>query len=111
MLEIIHAKNLNIYNSDDFDGALPNENHDCNKPVIPVSCESNETIVDWTAKNKLLSGAFPKKNLFGQGVPHRLPTQQTGSMLCYIMMVNLMILYSLLTDLIITASILHSKLS
>jgi hypothetical protein len=34
-----------------------------------VSCELNEPIVEWTDNKTLLTGAFPVKFLFGQGVP------------------------------------------
>ncbi len=36
----------------------------------------NEPIVEWTDNKTLLTGAFPEKFLFGQGVPNGLPTQQ-----------------------------------
>jgi hypothetical protein len=41
-----------------------------------VSRELNEPIVEWTNNKTLLTGAFPDKFLFGQGVPNGLPTQQ-----------------------------------
>jgi hypothetical protein len=41
-----------------------------------VSHESNEPISEWTDNKTLLTGAFPDKFLFGQGVPNRLLTQQ-----------------------------------
>jgi hypothetical protein len=41
-----------------------------------VSRELNEPIVEWTDNKTLLTGAFPDKFLFGQGVPNRLPTQR-----------------------------------
>ncbi len=47
-----------------------------NRPIIPVSRESNEPIVEWTDNKTLLTGAFLDKFLFGQGVPIGLPTQQ-----------------------------------
>jgi hypothetical protein len=40
-----------------------------------VSSEWNEPIVEWTDNKILLTGAFPAKFLFGQGVPTGLPTQ------------------------------------
>jgi hypothetical protein len=76
MLELIQPKCHDTNNTDNFDEVLPNDNHDSNKPVIPVSCESNEPIVEWTDNNKVLGGVFLDKFLFGQGVPNRLPTQQ-----------------------------------
>ncbi len=41
-----------------------------------MSRESNEPIVEWTDNKTLLTGAFPDKFLFGQGVPTGLPTPQ-----------------------------------
>ncbi len=35
----------NTNNIDNFDEVLTHDNHDSNKPVIPVSCESNEPII------------------------------------------------------------------
>ena len=46
------------------------------RPVIPVSRESNEPIVEWTDNDKLLRGAFPDLFLFGQGIPNQLPTHR-----------------------------------
>jgi hypothetical protein len=46
------------------------------RPVISVSRESNELIVEWTDNDKLLRGAFPDLFLFGQGIPNQLPTHQ-----------------------------------
>ncbi len=62
-----------------------------------MSRELKEPIVEWTDNKTLLTGAFPDKFIFGQGVPIGLPTQQNWKHLLSIMMVNLMILYSLLT--------------
>jgi hypothetical protein len=59
-----------------YDEVLPHEKYARNRPIIPVSCESNEPIVEWTDNKILLIGAFPDKFLFGQGVPTRLPTHQ-----------------------------------
>ncbi len=47
-----------------------------NRPIIPVSRESKEPIVEWTDNKTLFTGAFPNKFLFGQGVPNGLPTQR-----------------------------------
>ncbi len=41
-----------------------------------MSRESNEPIVERTDNKTLLTGAFPDKFLFGQGVLNGLPTQQ-----------------------------------
>ncbi len=41
-----------------------------------MSHESNEPIVEWTDNKTLLTGAFPDKFLFGQGVPIGLLTHQ-----------------------------------
>ncbi len=55
---------------------LPHEKYAQNQPVIPVSRESNEPIVEWSDNKSLMIGAVPDKFLFGQGIPNRLLTQQ-----------------------------------
>jgi hypothetical protein len=62
--------------NDTYHKVVPHENYARNKPIIPVSHESNESIVEWTDNTTLLTGAFPDIFLFGQGVPNRLSTQQ-----------------------------------
>jgi hypothetical protein len=59
-----------------YDKVLPHEKYARNRPIIPVSRESNEPIVEWTDNKTLLTSAFLDKFLFGQGVPNRLPAQQ-----------------------------------
>ncbi len=54
----------------------PHEKYAQNRPIIPVLCELNEPIVEWTDNKSLMIGAFLDKFLFGQGVPNRLLTQQ-----------------------------------
>jgi hypothetical protein len=76
MWKIVQPEDINTNDKDHFDEALPSDNHGCYRPVILVSCESNEPIVEWTDNNKLFSGVFPHKFLFGQGIPKGVPTQQ-----------------------------------
>jgi hypothetical protein len=76
MLDIVQPKNDNVDEDETYDNILPHEKYAQNRPIIPVSCELNEPIVEWTDNKTLLTGAFPDKFLFGQGVPTRLPTQQ-----------------------------------
>ncbi len=76
MWKIIQPEDTNTNDYDHFDEALPSYDHGSCRPVIPVSCESNEPIIEWTDNTKLLSGAFPDKFLFGQGVPKGSPTEQ-----------------------------------
>jgi hypothetical protein len=61
------------------------------RPVIPVSRESNEPIVEWTDNDKLLRGAFPDLFLFGQGIPNYYQLTDIGNILHYTMMVDLTI--------------------
>ncbi len=75
MLNIVQPKNDDSNENDTYHKVLPHENYARNQPIIPVSCESNEPNVEWSDNKTLLSGAFPDKFLFGQGVPNRLPTQ------------------------------------
>jgi hypothetical protein len=76
MLDIVQPKNDHFDENDTYHKVLPHENYARNRPIIPVSRELNEPIVEWTDNKMLLTGAFPDKFLFGQGVPKGLPTQQ-----------------------------------
>ncbi len=76
MLDIVQPKNDDVNEAETYDKVLPHERYATNRPIIPVSHESNEPIVEWTDNKTLLYGAFPDKFLFGQGVPNRLSTQQ-----------------------------------
>ncbi len=58
------------------DKVFPHEKYAQNQPIIPVSLELNEPIVEWTDNKSLMIGAFPDKFLFGQGVPNGLPIQR-----------------------------------
>jgi hypothetical protein len=76
MLDIDQPKNDDVDEDETYDDVLPHENHARNRPIISVSRESNKPIVEWNDNKTLLTGAFPDKFLFGQGVPNGLPTQQ-----------------------------------
>jgi hypothetical protein len=75
MLDIVQPKNDNVDEDATNDKVFPHEKYAKNRPIIPVSRESNEPIVKWTDNKSLMIGAFPNKFLFGQGVPNGLPTQ------------------------------------
>ncbi len=75
MLDIVQPKNDDVVEDATYDKVFPHEKYAQNRPLIPVSRESNEPIVEWTDNKTLLTGAFPDKFLFGQGVPTGLPTQ------------------------------------
>jgi hypothetical protein len=85
MLDIVQPKNDDVDEDATYDKVLPHEKYAQNQPIIPVSHESNEPIVEWTDNKTLLTGAFPDKFLFGQVVPIGLPTQQNWKQfsLCY----------------------------
>jgi hypothetical protein len=76
MLDIVQPKNDDVDEDETYDKVLPHEKYARNQPIIPVSRESNEQIVEWTDNKTLLTNAFPDKFHFGQGGPNRLPTQQ-----------------------------------
>jgi hypothetical protein len=76
MLDIVQPKNDDSNENDTYHEVLPYENYARNQPIIPVSHESNEPIVEWTDNKTLLTGAFPDKFLFGLGALNELPTQQ-----------------------------------
>jgi hypothetical protein len=94
MLDIVQPKNDDVDEDATYDEVLPHEKYAQNRPIIPVSHESNESIVEWIDNKTLLTGAFPDKFLFGQGVPIGLPTQQNWKHFHSIMMVDSMILHS-----------------
>jgi hypothetical protein len=77
MWKIVQPEDTNTNDNDHFDETLPSYDHGSCRPVIRVSRESNEPIVEWTDNTKLMSGAFPDKLLFGQGIPKGLPTEQS----------------------------------
>ncbi len=74
MLDMVQPKNDDVDEDATYDEVLPREKYAQNQPIIPVSHESNEPIVEWTDNKTLLTGAFPDKFLFGQGVPIGLPS-------------------------------------
>ncbi len=76
MLDIVQPKNNDSNEDELYDEFLPHEKYAGNRPIIPLSSELNEPIVEWTDNETLLTGAFPDKFLFGKGVPNRLSTQQ-----------------------------------
>ncbi len=76
MLDIVQPKNDDVDEDATNDKVLPHEKYAQNQPIIPVSRELNEPIVEWTDNKSLRIGAFPDKLPFGQGVPNGLPTQQ-----------------------------------
>jgi hypothetical protein len=76
MLDIVQPKNDDSNENDAYHKVLPHENYDRNRPILLVSCESNDPIVESTDNKTLLTGAFSDKFLFGHGVPNGLPTQQ-----------------------------------
>ena len=76
MLDIVQPKNDDTDEDAINADVLPHEKYAQNQPVIPVSRESNEPIVEWSDNKSLMMGAFPDKFLFGQGIPNRLLTQQ-----------------------------------
>jgi hypothetical protein len=76
MLDIVQPKNDDYDKDTTYHKVLPHENHARNQPILPVSRESNEPIVEWIDNITLLTGAFLDKFLFGEAVPNGLPTQQ-----------------------------------
>jgi hypothetical protein len=76
MLDIVQPKNDDTDEDAINADVLPHEKYAQYWPVIPVSRESNEPIVEWSDNKSLMMGAFPDKFLFGQGIPNRLLTQQ-----------------------------------
>ncbi len=65
MWKIVQPEDINTNDKDNFYEALPSDNHGSYKPAMLVSHESNDSIVEWTDNNNLLSGAFPDMFIFG----------------------------------------------
>jgi hypothetical protein len=97
MLDIVQPKNDDSNEDESYDKVLPHEINVRKRPIIPVSRELNEPIVEWTDNQTLLTGAFPDKFLFGQGVPNGLSTQRKWKHFSLYYDGQSMILYSLLT--------------
>ncbi len=76
MLDIVQPKNDDVDEDATNDEVFPDEKYAQNRPIIPVSHELNEPIVECTDNKSLMIGAFPDKFLFCQGIPNRSPTQQ-----------------------------------
>ncbi len=65
MLHKVQPKNDDVNEDETYDNVLPHKKYAQNRPIIPVSCELNEPIVEWTDNKTLLTGAFPDNFLFG----------------------------------------------
>jgi hypothetical protein len=55
MLDIVQPKNDDVDEYATYDNVLPHEKYAQNRPIIPVSCESNEPIVEFNVSLKKLS--------------------------------------------------------
>jgi hypothetical protein len=75
LLDIVQPKNDDVNEDETNDEVLRHEKYARSRPIILVSRELNEPIVEWTDNKTLLTGAFPDKFLFGQEVLNGLPTQ------------------------------------
>ncbi len=75
MLDIVQPKNDDVNEDATYDEVLPHEKYARTQPIIPVSRESNELIVEWTDNKTLLTGACqtygtkPKSLLAPKGFP------------------------------------------
>jgi hypothetical protein len=96
MFDIVQPKNYDVNEDATYDEVLPHEKYAQNQPIIPVSRESNEPIVEWTDNKTLLTGAFPDKFFLVKVFLLDCQLNKIGNIFLSIMMVNSMILYSLL---------------
>ena len=48
MLDIVQPKYDDSIDTETYHKVLPHENYSRNQPIIPVSCELNEPIIEWT---------------------------------------------------------------
>ena len=94
MLDIVQPKNDDVDEDATYDEVLPHEKYAQNQPIISVSHESNEPIVEWTDNKTLLTGAFPDNFFLVKGFLPDCQLNKTGNIFLSIMMVDLMILYT-----------------
>ncbi len=59
MLDIVQPKNDDVDEDATYDEVFPHEKYAWNQPIIPVSRELNEPIVEWTDNKSLFTSAFP----------------------------------------------------
>jgi hypothetical protein len=97
MLDIVQPKNDDVDEDAIYDDVLSHEKYAQNRPIISVSCESNEPIVEWTDNKTLLIGAFLDKFFLVKGFLTDCQLNKIGNIIFSIMMVDSMILCSLLT--------------
>jgi hypothetical protein len=76
MLDIVQPKNDDTDEDATNSEILLPEKYARNRPIIPVSRESNEPIVEWIDNKSIMISAFPDIFLFGQRVPNGLLTQR-----------------------------------
>jgi hypothetical protein len=76
LCKIVQPDDINSEDINHLDDDVPRNTGSNFRPVIPVSHESNEPIVQWTDNHILLRGAFPDIFLFGKGIPKGLPIHQ-----------------------------------
>jgi hypothetical protein len=96
MMDIVQPKNDDADEDETYGKILPHEKYaQKNRPIIPVSHELNEPIVECTDNKTLLTGAFPDKYIFLVKVFQiNCQLNKIGNIFLSIMMVDLMILYS-----------------
>ncbi len=96
MLNIVQPKNDDVNEDETYDEVLRHENYVRNQPIIPVSCELNEPIIELTDNKKILTGAFPDKFFLVKVFLMDCQLNEIGNIFLSITMVDSMILYSLL---------------
>ena len=85
MWNITHLDDTNINDTHPVHEFIFNDDHGSCRPVIPVSRESNEPIVEWTDNDKLLYGALLDKFILGQGVPKGLVVRKKLEAFCQLL--------------------------
>jgi hypothetical protein len=96
MLDIVQPKNEDVDEDATYDEVLPHEKYAQNQPIIPVSCESNEPIVEWTDKKHYSLVLFQINFFLVKVLLTDCQLNKIGNMFLSIMMVDWIILYSLL---------------
>jgi hypothetical protein len=96
MLYMIQPKNDHSNENDNYHEVLPHENHASNRPIIPVSCESNEPILEWTDNKHYWVVPFQMNFFLVKVFLPDYQLNEIGNILLSITVVNSMILYLLL---------------
>ena len=85
MCKIVQPDDINSEEINHLNDDVPSDTGNNFRPVIPVSRESNQPIIEWTDNDTLLRGAFPDLFMFGQGIPKRITNSPKLETFCIVL--------------------------